>query len=285
MDTETISLKDISYNVETKITSYRRELGSEFKISDFLKEFNKKGEEVLEKIKKSGQKIEDESQNTLEFINYFYPVLTQEQGEEVFSIILNEKHSRFADFEIVDGCFRQKEYPPLKFTLEVPSGFLAVGNDFRSIGDGKSFKDEDFDINTVVGTIQTTESYAEQGLAHGFVGNSCPVLFWNEKENLLSIGAELKKEFADYPEAEEEEDYEWTNPVDPDLKEVGYICTDLWWYSIMDRDKYVEMGGVLDHADIIEVPAGTYEFEHHYGISLRGYHSNQAYATAKKKIK
>jgi hypothetical protein len=56
-------------------------------------------------------------------------------------------------------------------------------------------------------------------------------------------------------------------PVSDKLKEVGNICTDLWWYSIMDYDKFISLGGNPENvANIIEVPAGEYEMDHFYGV-------------------
>jgi len=139
----------------------------------------------------------------------------------------------------------------LKVAIDVPSGKLICGNDFREQYpvdpvDGK------FNINEKVGIKLTTEAYAKVGMFHGFVGNSCPSLYVKDNTiNILNAG--------------------WNKKTDKQKrvpkqfgKRVGSICTDLWWYSVADYDDFIKRGGVVDKQwdTIINVEPGRYVLCH-----------------------
>ena len=173
--------------------------------------------------------------------------------------ILVEDEMYLADFEVVDGMLKRIQYEP--FTCEFKtSGKIVVENDLREF-----FEEDDFDINATKGIIQTMQYYADQKMLHGFVGNSCPGVYGNDKGNII-IGCES------------DEDYE---PIIPEgFKELTYVCTDLWWYSIIDLEVLKELDKNFDEKNytVVEIPAGTYKLTHKYGVSEKGYHENLPYA-------
>lgn len=187
--------------------------------------------------------------------------VNDEQIEEV-SKILQEDETFLADFEVKDGYLQRIDYKP--YTCEfVTSGRIVVENDLRDF-----FEDVDVDVDGTKGIIQTMECYAKQQMLHGFVGNSCPSIYLNKKLGIIHIGT-------DY-------DNENDEPIIAEgFEELTSVCTDLWWYSIMDVEvlKSLDSNFNEDDYNIVEIPAGTWKLTHKYGISERGYHENLPYAT------
>lgn len=150
-------------------------------------------------------------------------------------------------------CPYPQGHPPVVYEINVPSGKFVVGNDYRD----KFVVIGDYDVNTLVGCAQTTKKYAEVGLAHGFVGNTCPG-FWqgNKTKTKFYIGSGA------YPDDGDEE------PIARNAVRVGGICTDLWWYSVADYDQYIQRYGEIDkHGDdVVECKPGVYRFTHYLQV-------------------
>lgn len=54
--------------------------------------------------------------------------------------------------------------------------------------------------------------------------------------------------------------------------EWGYVCTDLWWYSLIDYDVFKGLSKLTDEVierdyTVLELEAGTWQLEHYYGIT------------------
>lgn len=155
----------------------------------------------------------------------------------------------------------------IEVAIDIPSGKIAYGNDFRDLW---MEIDKGFNVNDLVGIKKTTESYGKHGLFHGFIGNTCPGLYMDGDR--ISIASPKMYDDNDNELPREE----WGI----DGKEVGSICTDLWWYSMADYDDYVDRGG--DKAiDVIGVPPGRYVLNH--DIESSGWHSYPyVYATIER---
>jgi hypothetical protein len=151
---------------------------------------------------------------------------------------------------------------PLKFQLAVPSGFMVVGNDFRQMGDwlhpNDSFEDETHKGlmprmgDGAQNTVNTSHWYADRGLAHAYVGNSCPHLYRTGDDTYtMSSGG--------WDRVTDED-------IEPDGESIAYVCTDLWWYSICDYDEWIKRGGsdkFDSYTTKVAVTPGVYEFDHH----------------------
>lgn len=162
-----------------------------------------------------------------------------------------------------EPCAVPEGFTPNEWELNVPSGKIVVANDLRSwfpLPDG----DSDFNINTTLGCRQTTSAYAEVGMSHAFVGNTCPGVF--------SLGGD-KYKIANGPAEDYWDDKakEWKNYDPPpkfDGERVAGVCTDLWWYSLCDLEelqrRFKKFGGNLDNAggEVIDVKPGVYRFRH-----------------------
>jgi hypothetical protein len=151
-----------------------------------------------------------------------------------------------------------------KIVLKVPSGKIVVEDDLRPLYDG--FNDHFASYNTDLGQAQVVKAYEKQGCAYGPVGNSCPGLYRTGEDTYV-----IASQVYVYDDEDDEEDKGHL----PDGWEcLASICTDLWAYSIADYDDWVSKGGTEDDgsgtacwsgADIVEIPAGEYEFTHHTG--------------------
>jgi len=145
----------------------------------------------------------------------------------------------------ISPCRYEHGVAPHEVTLNIPSGKMVVANDlrdiFRTIGD--------YDVNTTAGCNDTTDKYAEVGMFHAFVGNTCPAMFRkgkakNGKYQSFSIGTHRASED----------------------RQVAGICTDLWWVSIADYDSFIAGGGkvVESYHEVVDCVPGIYRFKHYY---------------------
>lgn len=121
--------------------------------------------------------------------------------------------------------------------LNVPSGKFVVENDLRDHWKIVGY----YNINTAEGCRKTMLKYAEAGMAHGFVGNSCPG-FYRINDSAFYIGIPGGNR----------------NPV-PGSRNVVDICTDLWWYSVVDYDDYIKRVGTPPRR-VVKCKPGVYRF-------------------------
>jgi hypothetical protein len=165
-------------------------------------------------------------------------------------------------FTLESPCPFPDDHVPLSFDLAVPSGILVVENDMRRLMPEHPDDDtldyfnditKNFYVNTQWGCANTSLFYAKQGMAHCFVGNTCPGIY-RLSEDHYQIG-----QFHKY----EGDDLEPTS-YEPGER-VGGIITDLWWYSIMDKILYENSGGKADDwTDMVTVKPGIWTFTHHW---------------------
>ncbi len=148
--------------------------------------------------------------------------------------------------KVLEPC----DYPgvlPLSCELNIPSGIMMVANDLRPAFDVFG----NFGINSKIGCLKTTRAMADIGCAFAFVGNSCPSMyrFPGNRFTIANYGSGYL--------------------LDGILKHqrgrrVAGICTDLWWYSIVDGDEFKRRGCESKHqADSVRIKPGVYRFSHH----------------------
>ena len=152
-----------------------------------------------------------------------------------------------------------------EFELNVPSGKIVV-NDSLS----QWFRTDSEDRGGMFGTHQASLDAAAVGLAHGFVGNTCPSVF--------KIGDRFV--IGNWPEElydeETYEDYPNPDPC-PWGEQVASIMTDLWWYSIADYDEFMrrvehytpdmDVEKFLGSVNVVSVKPGVYRFCQDQGIN------------------
>lgn len=153
--------------------------------------------------------------------------------------------------EFLDPCEYPEGFGEYFVRLNVPSGKLVFGNDFRDLC---SVQAGGYDMRSRRGTMKITQVYADGEMIHIYVGNSCPGIF-KDDSGTLRLGCDLDEEDEGVP---------------IEGKRAGGICTDLWWYSAMDYDfiktRFLEDGTeeeftsfLKSHCDIVEVEPGQYE--------------------------
>lgn len=150
-----------------------------------------------------------------------------------------------------------------EWELNVPSGKIAIANSLRDWFPSP----EDYSVNSLLGQHLTTLGYAKVGMSHGFVGNTCPHVY--QSEDKFVIGSYTEYLWDD----DAEEDYPNPEPC-PWGEDVAGICTDLWWYSIVDHaellrrvDHYTNAKIEWDKIEIIDVKPGVYRFRHPAGTN------------------
>lgn len=123
--------------------------------------------------------------------------------------------------------------------IDVPTGELVIANDLRKwFGEAPTVPGEFCDLQTNIGLMRESQAYARLGLGYGFVGNSCPHVYLVGPDSFeLGYGEKPKK------------------------KALGYVCTDLWWYSIADKSRLP--GFKKSHLDmVVTVTPGRYQLTH-----------------------
>jgi hypothetical protein len=178
-------------------------------------------------------------------------------GEEDFAAETNGRTVRLAG-----PCQFANGLPLTEWALNVPSGKLVVANDLRALfplPDG-----DDFDVNTTMGCRQTALAYAANGMAHAFVGNSCPGVF-RCGDGIFKIANQPDDEVWD----EKKKTYvKVKNPPKFEGAEVAGICTDLWWYSLCDhaefqrRCKRFKQKPGNFNVQVVDIKPGVYRFHH-----------------------
>ena len=165
-------------------------------------------------------------------------------------------------FEQIDTvCKYPNGFPEFSVQINVPSGKLVFGNDFRNL----ITLDDDHDTNQLKERIRFSKDHAGVGLVLIFVGNTCPGVYRKDGQ-ILIMNPDYDHETDDYKE-------------DPTREELGSICTDLWWFSAMDYDHFMKAQEELKNDDpedyeevefddntfIVNVEPGRYEFtsRHH----------------------
>jgi len=166
----------------------------------------------------------------------------------------------------VEKCDYPDGLPAYEFELNIPSGKMVVANDLRGI-----FRETVGNryVNHEIEIWRTVQDYAKIGMAHCFVGNTCPGFFEVDSKT-FAIGN---------PGYDPDTDEEKETPRDG--KQVAGVCTDLWWYSIVDYDEYVRRAGEEpnDHCEIVDCEPGVYKFVHQYHlIDNDNYGSVQVYS-------
>ncbi len=150
-----------------------------------------------------------------------------------------------------EPCQYPNGLPPTEWELNVPSGKLVVANDLRELfplPDG-----DDFDINTTRGCRQTALAYADNGMSHAFVGNTCPGVY-TCGDGIFKIANEPWEDTKPRPKFEG--------------KRVAGICTDLWWYSLCDhaeferRCKRFKQKAKDFRIETVTLKPGVYRFHH-----------------------
>lgn len=253
----------LPYRLQKERKAYKKPLS----ISEIIDIFNKDSGmySILEMFREEAKNGVGNPEQLKRYEERYKSEMVTLEHTEIIKETLNKDSLYFSDFKFYDDTFKRIEYEPFTTTFET-SGKVIIENDLRSFF---KEKEEDFNVNATSGIVKTMDFYAQQGMLHGFVGNSCPGIFLSEKHGQINIGADYN--------------YDTDEELLPDesYKRITSVCTDLWWYSIVDLEHFKKLNPEVDTSnfDIVEIPAGTWELSHKYGVSENGYHENLPYAT------
>lgn len=93
-------------------------------------------------------------------------------------------------FTCTNPCPYPKGMPAYDFFLNVPSGKMVVANDLREYFPIMG----DYSVNYTEGCKKTAEKYATVGMAHAFVGNTCPGVYKvSDRKFVIGCATERKK--------------------------------------------------------------------------------------------
>ena len=180
-------------------------------------------------------------------------------GNSLFNCSVCDEYITYTFDGVTLGAENKCPYPngipEISFELPVPSGKLVVANDLRYL-----FEDEyeevdlrpnsrgwGFNINSDLGCVQVFQTYGKLGMAHGFVGNSCLSMYRIDRTTLTLSMVEHDEETYKHKELPGER--------------VAGVCTDLWWYSVVDYRTYVARAGKEPnkYCDVVDVKPGMYK--------------------------
>lgn len=193
-------------------------------------------------------------------------------AEKICRAVIASQQFNFADYEVRDSVFQKRDFSDFRIRLEVPSGIIVFTDCFRDIIKEHFPYDLKRGNDSISMKLDYMRKHEAKGMAHGYVGNTSPAIFWDDKNQTIYIGAGYTEE-SDYKELK-----------NPELKKIGHICTDLWWYSFMDKSKYLEYGGKMNE-DIGEFEIGKCALEFHHTWAITDMIDSldcDTFATAKK---
>lgn len=141
-----------------------------------------------------------------------------------------------------------KDGIPMSVELNVPSGRILVGNDFREWFSIDQAIEDSVSVNYASGIKTIVDEYAKQSMLHFFVGNSCPSVTQVAKDSFL-VGNHGYQE-----------DKKSALPG----QELGGVCTDLWWVSIVDGAEAEQRGLPESEVEVeLHVSPGRYRLKYH----------------------
>lgn len=163
----------------------------------------------------------------------------------------------------MNPCSQPEGALPYSFDIQVPSGKLYVANYLADLCPDAEYEWEKApdnttrDINTTVGSKNVTLDYAARNMIYVFVGNSCPGVY-RQKSGQITVASGAYN-------------YDSDEDILPEGEGLGWICTDLWWYSMMDAtdvknrfNKHIKNHDNFDewikkkNCQIIDVEPGNY---------------------------
>ncbi|WNA15830.1 hypothetical protein XaC1_187 [Xanthomonas phage XaC1] len=168
-----------------------------------------------------------------------------------------------------DKCFHDKEYV---INLEVPdNGLMAIADYIGSILVDPS---ETISINNTKGQIAYSKNAEEQGFIHFYVSNSSPSVFKIDEDTIVVSRSS----------AFENEDQVLDTKKYPNIKKLGSICTDFWWFTMAAKDHCEKLDSTghmynKDDVDIIEMTPGKWTCTVHFPDD---YDDAEIFATLKR---
>lgn len=123
-------------------------------------------------------------------------------------------------------CLLKEQPDTIEIDLESPSGKLVFLNDPRRFLKVERDERNSRSINSLLGCIEETKAYAAHNVGFFFIANSLPNIM-QDHEKIL---------FTSYNDEDEESIEKFK-----DYANLGYVCADLWWYTVLDHQLYLDL--------------------------------------------
>ena len=146
-------------------------------------------------------------------------------GKEIVPVKLSENRD-----EIFNCKVNKTE---LEFEIDFPTGNLLCADSIpymREVMEYLNLDEQAHTLNSTKGTYERIENYASVNMFHIYVGNTCPTLWLNN--DTLAVGNSIE------PNIEPDDEENELKPLGKDSKDIAFICTDLWWATIVDEEIY-----------------------------------------------
>lgn len=146
---------------------------------------------------------------------------------EIFLMKFQYKENHKSEFVLAKECI-EKQLQQVK--VEFKTGHLLVADWFRipefteQVEYNKEYTQPS--INSILGQIKSTEHAANLGFITIHVGNSSPTIFQKGEDFIFG---------------HQNEDIKNTKKGNDSYQEKGYVCTDLWNVTIIDKSTLIEI--------------------------------------------
>jgi hypothetical protein len=153
-------------------------------------------------------------------------------------------------FKAIDPCPYPEGQPPFGGMIEIPTGTILFGDEMFC--ERPEDLEPDGRLHAVPWERSATEKAANINVGHGYCGNSCPGVYVSKDRKEILVAN------TGYDSETDEE-----LPSFPGYRKVGSVCTDLWWWTIVDESvaaaKAVELGTATREQDATAVQPGLWK--------------------------
>lgn len=147
---------------------------------------------------------------------------------------------------------------PIEVAIDIPSGYIVFSDDLRDPYNVPESKRSPQNATGPLWQKMITKAYGEAGLFHGYVGNSCPSIHKHDGKFIIGTSSY------------DEKTYETRDDLPGEY--VGAVITDLWWYSLADKDNLVQLlkeqgSDTIEETNfdgMLKVDPGRYVLKHYY---------------------
>lgn len=189
-------------------------------------------------------------------------------GEQLFLTVSGNKIHIAGDHQ----CKSNRYYT---IDIDFPTGEVVYDDMPDRLSEVEGLRNRNFDVNGIKGKRLCSEHYAKYNMLHMFVGNTCPSVCFSYDTNQFMIGCNVS--------CDEDSGDEIDNPLFAGFTDVGSICTDLWWTTLIDKsfyDKFItDLPAERDtkyykkNVNTFTIPPGKYRFTARYGMNALDYYT------------
>lgn len=209
----------------SKVTTFRKARIEQLK-REFT--FNRATDLMFNRGKGSEVSISERCQGCESFIT-----LTLNLDDKVVYAELNKNPSLNHYSATHDFC--PGDYDTIEFEIEIPTGEIICTDWIRDSEDTFEYYDgKEGTINAQSGIKGTVLAFAAHNVHHVFVGNTMPKIY-RKGDTLTVENADDNDENCRCGQESCDCDYQVYPSIDG-AHEIGSICTDLWWATIVDKE-------------------------------------------------